>query len=325
MQSVSSAAFPRPSAARAVAAPPSMIDEILSGLRHPQKYINAKYLYDAYGSTLFERITTLTEYYPTRTELGILDDNAEAIAVCAGRGCTLVEIGSGDSRKADKLLHALDAPRAYVPVDIDPDALARTVRRTRARWPDLPVRGVQGDFVRLELPDDLPRGRRLGFFAGSTIGNFEPFEACELLRSLRSVLRDDGALLIGVDLRKCSSLLLPAYDDAAGITAAFNLNLLTRCNRELDATFDLDRFRHVVRYDSLRGRIEMHLESVGDQIVEVAGEDIRFAAGETIHTESSHKYTIDQFRLLARTGGWEPTAVWTDAQRLFSLHFLEAV
>ncbi len=300
-----------------------LADDVLDGFAKPQKAISSRFLYDVRGSALFEQITTLDEYYPTRTEIGLLERHAGEMAALIGPQASLIEFGSGASRKAPILLDALEEPAAWVPIEIDDAMLAQSVRDMRARFPDLDLVPIHADFMQ---PVALPHGRlsanRVGFFPGSTIGNFRPHEALTFLRRLGATLGRSAALLIGVDLKKDLSTLLAAYDDAEGVTAAFNLNLLVRVNRELGADFDLDAFAHEARYDIDHGRIEMHLVSRTAQSVHLLGQTFRFAAGESIHTEVSCKYTVDEFRLLARAAGWQPVEVWTDPHDWFSIHFL---
>ena len=298
---------------------------VLDGLSRRPKSLPCRFIYDQAGSELFERITALPEYYPTRTEVGILEACAGAIVAGTPAGSVLIEFGSGSSRKTEILLRALDRLAAYVPIDVSASALADAATRLRAGFPGLRVHPLVGDFrAEPRLPADLAERPRLGFFPGSTIGNFAPGEAVDLLRSMAKALGRGGRLVIGVDLLKGAEVLIPAYDDAAGVTAAFNLNLLARANRELGADFALDAFRHEARFDAERGRIEMHLVSLRAQEVRVLGRRFAFAGGETIHTESSHKYTVDGFCGLAARAGWTSQRVWTDAAALFSVHELAA-
>ena len=278
-------------------APAGFAADALQGLGASQKTLPCQYLYDARGSELFEAITGVPEYYPTRTEIGILEAGVDDIVAQTPVGSVLVEFGSGSSRKTEILLAALDKLAAYVPVDVSATALADARVRLAARFPALRVEPVVGDFRDpLLLPDDLAERPRLGFFPGSTIGNFRPAEARALLRSMAAALGSGGRLVIGVDLRKGSAALLPAYDDAAGVTAAFNKNLLARANRELGADFDLDGFRHEARFNGAESRVEMHLVSERAQTVRLLGRSFAFRPGETIHTENSHKYTIEAFQ-----------------------------
>jgi dimethylhistidine N-methyltransferase len=302
----------------------SFRDAVLAGLRRRQKSIPCRFLYDAYGSALFEAICELPEYYLTRTETRILEDKAAEIAALAGPSCQLVEFGSGASRKVRTLLHALDRPSAYVAIDISREQLRVAASDLAADFLDLPIVAVCADYMRPVDLGPLPptTGRRLGFFPGSTIGNFTPPDAVEFLAGTRRVVGPDGAMLVGIDLQKDEAMLNAAYNDAQGVTAAFNLNLLERINRELDADFDLRRFAHEATYNAAAGRIEIYIRSLADQIVTVAGQAIRFAAGERIHTEDSHKYTIEGFHRLAARAGYRAVRTWTDRDRLFSVHFL---
>ena len=295
----------------------------LEGLAGPQKTLPCQYLYDERGSDLFEQITDVPEYYPTRTETAILAECVGDIVAGTPAGSILVEFGSGSSRKTEILLAALDKLAAYVPIDVSRSALDDAKVRLATRFPSLRVHTVVGDFrSTLMLPDDLAARPRMGFFPGSTIGNFQPNDAVDLLKTMHVALGSGGRLVIGVDLRKPVGRLLPAYNDAAGVTAAFNKNLLVRANRELGADFDIDGFEHEAIFNARKSRIEMHLVSQRDQIVSLLGKQFAFRDGETIHTESSHKYSVDDFRALAMQGGWQPNRVWTDAQGLFSVHEL---
>ena len=295
--------------------------DALLGLGATQKTLPCRYLYDARGSALFEAITDAPEYYPTRTEIGILESSVVDIVADTPAGSVLVEFGSGSSRKTEILLGALDKLAAYVPIDVSATALAEARERLALRFPRLRIEPVVGDFRdALVLPDDLAPRPRMGFFPGSTIGNFRPGEATDLLRGMAVALGRGGRLVIGVDLRKATSTLLPAYDDAAGITAAFNKNLLARANRELGADFDLGSFRHEARFNGAESRIEMHLVSERAQTVRLLGRSFAFRPGETIHTENSHKYTVEAFRALAIGAGWSPRRLWIDDNELFSVH-----
>lgn len=299
--------------------------DVRAGLAQAQKALPCKWLYDEAGSALFDRICDVPEYYPTRTEMALLAERADAIAGHAGTDADLVEFGSGASRKIRLVLDALDRPAGYVAIDISGDFLVDSCARLAADYPDLPIRPVQADYTRaMTLPEPAGAGRRLGFFPGSTIGNFDPAVAADFLARARDSLGGGSAFVVGVDLAKPADVLEPAYDDAGGVTAAFNLNLLTRINRELDGGFDLDRFRHEARWNAEASRVEMHLVSTADQQVPVAGDTVAFAAGESIHTENSYKYRLDGFRALAEEAGWRTAETWTDADDLFSLHVLEA-
>ncbi len=298
-------------------------DAVLDGLRRTPKSIPSRFFYDAQGSELFERITELEEYYPTRAEIALLGEHADEIAALAGPGVCLVEFGSGSSRKTDCLIEALPNLAAYVPIDISEAALAGAVARLRGRFPGLRVAPLLGDFNgALALPRSARPQKKLGFFPGSTIGNLTHPEARAFLKSCRALLGANGAFIVGVDLKKDTSILLPAYNDRQGITAAFNLNLLARINRELGGTFDLSAFAHEAIYNAEEGRIEMHIRSLAGSRFKAMGESFDFAAGETIHTENSHKYTVAEFQALARSAGWEPRQVWTGPDALFSVHYL---
>ena len=305
--------------------PSHFADATLRGLGAPQKTLPCQFLYDERGSVLFEQITEVPEYYPTRTEIGILTDFVHEIVAETPAAAVLVEFGSGSSRKTEILLDAFDKLAAYVPIDVSPSALEDARERLAVRFPKLRVHPLEGDFrAQLVLPDDLASRPRIGFFPGSTIGNFQPAEAVDLMRTMRASLGEGARLIVGVDLRKDLSALLPAYNDAAGITAAFNKNLLVRANRELGADFDVDGFAHEAIFNAEKSRIEMHLVSRQAQTVSLLGRRFAFRPGETIHTENSHKFSVSDFKMLARAAGWEPTRVWTDEARLFSVHELVA-
>jgi dimethylhistidine N-methyltransferase len=303
--------------------------DLLEGLGRTPRSIAPKYFYDAAGSALFDRICALPEYYPTRTEYAILGRHAGAIAARIGAKAQLIEFGAGSLAKIRIVLDALNsaglAPRAYLPVDISAEHLAREALTLRATYPSLDVRPVVADYLQPTQwrPLEQLDGRRVGCFLGSTIGNFSIAEATAFLRHAAALLAG-GALLIGVDLVKDPAILHRAYNDAAGVTAAFNLNLLRRANAELAADFALDAWAHRAFYDGIRQRIEMHLVSRRDQAVQVAGRRFRFAQGETLHTENSHKFTIDGFHALAREAGFVPGPVWIDDAHLFSVHWLDS-
>jgi L-histidine Nalpha-methyltransferase len=310
-------------AAAEQACDPDLAACVLEGLSRPQKALPSRFFYDARGSSLFEQITTLDEYYLTRTEIGLLERHAGEMATLIGPQASVIEFGSGSSRKIPILLRALQAPAAWVPIDIDEGMLAQSVRDMRGRFPGLRLVPIHADFMQpVTLPDGGLSANRVGFFPGSTIGNFRPHEALAFLRRVGATLGRAAGMLIGVDRKKDLSTLLAAYDDVEGVTAAFNKNLLLRLNRELGADFDLDAFAHEARYDIDRGRIEMHLVARTPQRVQVLGRTFRFAAGETIHTEVSCKYTLEEFRLLARAAGWQPVQCWSDPQGWFAIHFL---
>ena len=297
---------------------------VTAGLAQAQKTLPTPYLYDARGSELFEEITTLDEYYQTRTEIGILRDCAQEWTASLEPDTLLVEFGSGSSIKTEVLLSAAETITAYAPIDVSPAALAGAQERLAKRFPALKVQPIVGDFRTSSLPRAFAHVPHAGFFPGSTIGNWSPEEAKELLRAFARILGAGSQLLIGIDLSKDPDRLIAAYDDARGVTAAFNLNLLTRINRELGGNFDLDSFQHLARYNAQLQRIEMHLVSLQAQAVTIGNQTFHFAKDETIHTENSYKYTLEKFRLLVNSGGWRPAAVWTDSDRLFSVHALIA-
>jgi dimethylhistidine N-methyltransferase len=302
----------------------SFREDVIAGLSLPQKVLPPKYFYDAKGSRLFEAICRLKEYYPTRSELALTRRHIGAIARFAGTRSTLIEYGSGESVKSRLLIDALD-PSAYVPVDISDDALRGAARELRRRFPRLNILAVHGDFSQpLKIPVAQGRGRRVVYFPGSTIGNLTPEEAHAFLRMTRGQVGPSGAMLVGVDLTKDANVLHAAYNDARGITAAFNLNLLARINRELGGDFKLRRFRHYAFYNAAMGRIEMHLVSLFPQSVNIGNYRFAFDKGESIHTENSYKYSIDGFRALARSAGFKGEKVWLDHGELFSLHGLVA-
>jgi dimethylhistidine N-methyltransferase len=298
-----------------------MREDVIAGLSLPQKSLPPKYFYDAEGSRLFERICRLPEYYLTRAELSLTRAHLDAIARFAGRGCELVEYGSGASLKTRLLIRAL-GPSAYVPVDISAAALAGASRRLAREFPRLHLFAVTGDFSQpLRLPVFRARAarRRVVYFPGSTIGNLVPEEAQAFLKMTRGQVGRAGAMLVGVDLKKDASVLHAAYNDARGVTAAFNLNLLRRINRELGADFDLRRFRHYAFYNPAPGRIEMHLVSLRRQVVSLGAHRFEFAPGETIHTENSYKYSVEEFSALAGEAGFRAERVWRDARARFAL------
>ena len=297
--------------------------DVLAGLSARPKRIPPKYFYDETGSQLFEEITRLPEYYPTRTELSILQDNASAIAGYIPDHAALVEFGSGSTRKARILLDAAEKISAYLPVDISVEMLLQEAAELRRDFPWLTVLPVEADFTKpFRLPRAVAGQPHVGFFPGSTLGNFEPHDGASFLRHAGKMLGRDAILIIGLDLVKDAAVLNAAYDDAAGVTAKFNLNLLTRINRELDGNFDLAAFSHQAFYNVERRRVEMHLASCKRQKVRVAGRSFEFRAGETIHTENSYKYTVESFAAMARGAGWTPAAAWSDPQGYFSVQAL---
>jgi dimethylhistidine N-methyltransferase len=300
------------------------LDEVVAGLARPQKELPPKYFYDARGCALFEAICELPEYYLTRAETALMRSRSSDMARRVGPGCALIEFGSGNGRKTRILVEAA-APSAYVPIDIAREQLDATAAEFARNFPDLDVIAVCADYSR---PVALPRSHALGsrrrvvYFPGSTIGNFTPSEAEGFLRNAGALAGAGGALLIGVDLKKDKARLDAAYNDARGVTAEFNLNLLARINRELGADFDLAAFRHRAFYDEARGRIEMHLVSVKTQSVSIGGRKFGFRPGETIHTENSYKYSIQEFQALCSGTGLAPVECWMDAEQLFSVHYL---
>jgi dimethylhistidine N-methyltransferase len=303
--------------------PADMRAEVIKGLSEGQKRIAPKFFYDRRGSQLFDAITELPEYYPTRTEIGILRSHGAEMADLVGRGALLVELGSGSSLKIRVLLNALQ-PSVYVPVDISREHLLESATDLAGSFPGLEVHAACADYsVPFELPvEPSGHGGRAAFFPGSSIGNFDPVEAFRFLQRVGALVGNGGKLLIGVDLVKNAETLRAAYNDAQGITADFNLNLLRRINRELDADFDLSLFEHDAFFNERESRIEMHLVSRAVQNVWVTGRRFTFHEGESIHTENSYKYTIEGFQSLARNAGFEPERCWTDPNRLFSVHCL---
>lgn len=296
---------------------------VVDGLSQPQKRIPSKYFYDKRGSQLFEQITRLPEYYLTRTEVALLRSHAAEFAELIGPHASLVEFGSGSSTKVRILLDALEAPSAYIPIDISRDHLIDSAKGLAVAYPELLVVPVAADYTQpLELPEIPNEVVRIGFFPGSTIGNFSHAEAVDFLHTLATELGTDNGLLIGVDLKKDPAILTAAYNDAAGITAKFNLNILHHINRELGADFNLDGFTHDARWQPEKGSIEMHLVSTHKQTVRIDSHVFEFAQGESIHSEDSHKYTIEEFHALAAEAGWRAFRHWTDADNLFSIHYL---
>jgi L-histidine Nalpha-methyltransferase len=303
----------------AAEADPAFRRDVLKGLSIRPRAIPSRWLYDRRGSALFEEITELPEYYPTRTERSILLSAVGEIAALVGPNRAIVEFGSGSSSKTRIVLSGTQ-PAAYAPIDISGEFLRESAAALSAEFPHLPIHPVRADFTgALSLPGAIDGCPRLGFFPGSTIGNLTAAAAVDLLRAIAATLGGGSMLLIGVDRIKDARVLLPAYDDSRGVTAAFNLNLLERINRELDGSAPLDGFRHLVRWNEAESRIEMHLEAVRDLQFDVGGWPFSMSRGETIHTENSLKYGGRDARLLLRAGGWAPVAEWVDRRRFFSV------
>ncbi|AHA29923.1 L-histidine N(alpha)-methyltransferase [Exiguobacterium sp. MH3] len=297
--------------------------EVIEGLMREQKVLPAKYFYDHIGSQLFEQITQQPEYYPTRTELAILEQHRAEIARSIGDVHTLIEYGSGSSRKIQILLETFTHLDTYMPIDISKDFLMESARQLSERYPALHIKAVCGDYSQsISLPVEESQ-KRVIFFPGSTIGNFEPEEAMRFLRHSSRILETGDGFLIGVDLKKSVDVLERAYNDAAGVTAAFNLNMLTHLNQMLEGTFDVTRFEHHAFYNEEKGRIEMHLRSQLDQLVQVGDVTVPFKQGETIHTENSYKYSKEEFETLARQSGFHSVNCWIDDDERFSVHYLE--
>lgn len=295
--------------------------EAIDGLLSAPKKISPKFFYDEAGSKLFDAICQTEEYYPTRTESQIIKDNVEDIARHIGRGCLLVEPGSGNSAKVRELLEAVQ-PHSYLPMDISKAFLKKEAEKLAHEFPWLNVHAVCSDFtVSMDIPFYPTGVHRVAFFPGSSIGNFEPGDATEFLKNIRAMVGNDGGLLIGVDLKKDTQTLNAAYNDKEGVTAKFNMNLLVRMNKELGANFLIENFEHEAFFSEEKGRIEMHLVSLADQTVELAGQCIDFQLGETIHTENSYKYSVEEFEKVARAAGFQKEAVWTDTKEKFSLQY----
>lgn len=297
--------------------------DVLAGLAGARKRIAPKYFYDSDGSHLFEEITQLDEYYPTRAELAILDRHAAGMAGLIPAGAALVEFGSGACRKVSFLLDAMAEAGAFVPVDISADFLEMNAARLRASYRGLAILPVAADFTRpFALPTDVAAMPKAGFFPGSTIGNFEPHEAVAFLRNAADILGEGATMIVGADRLKDPNVLHAAYNDAMGVTARFNLNLLRRINRELRGNFDLRGFSHYAFFNTVESRIEMHLVSARAQRVSVAGESFAFREGESLHTECSYKYSPASFGALAAEAGWDVAAMWSDPEELFSVYAL---
>jgi dimethylhistidine N-methyltransferase len=298
---------------------------VIAGLSRPQKTIASCWLYDARGSELFEEITRLEDYYLTRAETEILQKDNRKIADFCGAGPLLIEYGAGAGLKTEILLDALARPRLYAPIDIADEVLEQTAGRIARRFPRLPIMPIVADFNRdFDLPAGLPAGPRTAFFPGSTIGNLNPRETVAFLNQIRRHTRGGGAAIIGIDLKKDVRTLLDAYDDREGTTAAFNLNVLARINRELCGAFPLDHFTHEARWNAAESAVEMHLVSLDARIVTVSGRKFAFRAGETIHTETSRKYDLAGFASLASMGGWRLAEAWPDAENRFAVVGLRA-
>lgn len=299
-------------------------EDVLAGLRQDQKAVPARWLYDDAGSQLFEDITQLPEYYPTRAETEILKARGAEFAEQIGSGRAVVEFGSGSSAKTPLLLSAIE-PSAYVPLDISGDFLRASAEQLSTKFPGLAVYPVEADFMRtVDLPEEVRALPKLGFFPGSTIGNMVARTSVDLLRSMRETLGEGAKLLIGMDLIKSRKILVPAYDDAAGVTAQFNLNLLHRINRELGGDIPVDALRHEARWVDEFARIEMHLVASEDISFSVAGEEFSMRAGESIHTENSHKFSRRTSYTLLLAGGWTPVSRWMDEKERFSLVLADA-
>lgn len=299
------------------------LDDVLAGLRKLQKELPAKYFYDQRGSQLFEEITRLPEYYLTRTEIGILRERAPEIASRIGDDAALIELGSGSSAKVRIILDQIRRGITYIPVDLSREFLESAAKTIEADYANATVLAVHGDYTK---PFAIPRAetfrKRVVFFPGSTIGNLLPEEVSSFLAQTASMLQSGDAMIVGVDLKKDPAILHAAYNDSRGVTAEFNLNVLRRINEELAANFDLARFEPFAYYDEAKGRIEMHLRSIGDQTIAIAGHRFTIRDGETIHTENSYKYSIDDFRRLVNGTGFHTERVWTDSESLFSVYYL---
>ncbi len=293
--------------------------EIIAGLLQPTASISPKYFYDARGSALFEAITRLPEYYPTRTERALMQSHGPAIAHCIGRVTSLIEPGAGSCSKARALCRLLQ-PERFVGIDISAEHLHGSIENMRAEFPGLDLRAVAADMSHaIDLPTDIPRDRRLLFYPGSSIGNFDPEQALALLERMRALIDTDGSLLIGFDLPKDIAVLEAAYDDAAGVTAAFNLNVLAHVNRLIDSDFDLGQWQHRSFFNAAESRIEMHLEALTEVHVRWRDGKRRFAAGERIHTENSYKYPLPEFVALLAAAGFSQTQAWTDERNWFAV------
>lgn len=300
------------------------LGDVIDGLSAAPKTLPCKYFYDEHGSQLFDQICALPEYYPTRTETALMQAKAAEMSAAIGPGAQVLEYGCGSIEKVRVLLDALERPASYIAVDISREHLRMAAETLAKDYPGLEVHAICTDFSKaFDIPDSLPGQRRIAFFPGSTIGNFEPQAATEFLSRIAQHVGPGGGLLIGADRKKDEARLLAAYNDEAGVTAAFNRNLLSRVNSELGGNFDMDAFEHDAIYNRDAGRIEMHLVSLRDQTVSIDGKQFLFSEKETIHTENSHKYEIDEFQSLAGEVGFAAKAVWSDAEELFSVHYFE--
>jgi len=305
--------------------PDDLTKEVLEGLNKSPRTLSPKFFYDEKGSRLFDEICKTEEYYPTVTETNIIRDNINEIVSYIGNGCMLVEPGSGNSRKVRELLDAVQ-PHAYMPMDISRVYLRKEADKLAREFPWLEVHAVCADFTsNVELPYKPKGPHRVAFFPGSSIGNFHPKEAIEFLSNIANMVGKGGGLLVGVDLKKDNAILNAAYNDKQGYTEAFNKNLLTRINQDINANFDTDLFNHLAYYNEKRGRVEMHLVSQADHSVVVEGKAFEFAEGESIHTENSYKYSINEFQDLASCAGFNAIKVWTDENELFSLHYFDVI
>ncbi|VAW95722.1 FIG00856872: hypothetical protein [hydrothermal vent metagenome] len=295
--------------------------EVINGLKNEKKFIPPKFFYDEKGSKIFDNICESPEYYPTRTEIEILQNNADEISQYIDTDCLLIEPGSGSSQKVRLLLDTLK-PSVYMPMDISKDYLIQIAKDVSTEFAWLDVHAACIDYTdKIKLPYNLDDVHKVAFFPGSSIGNFEPSDAVKFLENIAEIVKPGGGILIGVDLKKDSETLNAAYNDSTGATAEFNLNLLTRINQELNADFDLNSFEHTAFYNDKKSRVEMHLKSKKHQVVSVSNNDISFLENETIHTENSYKYTLKEFKSLLRTAGFEPMRAWTDDNDLFSVHY----
>ena len=302
-----------------------MMTEVKKGLSSKPKTLPCKYLYDKKGSDLFQKICRLPEYYLTRTETSLLVSIAGEIAELVGPGCQMIEYGSGSSEKMRIILSALTAPESFTAVDISKEHLFAATNSLSRDFPLLKVNAVTADFAKpFTIPTMIGNGLRMGFFPGSTIGNFSHEEVVDFLKGTREAVGPQGVMLIGVDLKKDEQILRAAYNDSQGVTAAFNINLLARLNRDLGATFKLNQFQHNAYYDAALGRIEMHLVSLMEQSATLGSEVISFRKGETIHTENSYKYSQDQFKALSFSAGYKTIKAWTDPNLYFGMFFLQA-